>query len=424
MSGATRRIAGYGACLGAAALATVVATAIARQAIPDGWSPEELATLQSLTLGSLGAPPPDPSNRYASDTAAAALGQRLFFDTRFSINGKVACATCHLPARQFQDGRPLGAGVGTTGRRTMTVVASAYSPWLFWDGRADSPWAQALGPLESAVEHGGTRSLYARVIARAYAKDYERVFGALPDTVGLPSSAGPNGTSSERAAWDGLPESTKDSVTRVFVNLGKALEAFERGIRYGQSRFDRYVAWVSDSAGAKREPFSAAERNGARLFIGRAQCARCHSGPLLTDNQFHNVGIGASEPADSGRFVGIRLADSSEFNCSRKYSDAPGADCAELKFAKRGTADLVGAFRTPALRNVALRPPYGHHGEFKTLAAVLEHYNRAPAASLGHSELEPLRLSKTELNELEAFLKTLSGPVRLLAPSAPLQPAR
>src|SRR5262249_7260537 len=149
--------------------------------IPDGWTADELAQLQSLTLVTLGDPPPDPSNRYAADSAAAAFGRRLFFDTRFSSNGKVACSTCHLPARQFQDGRPLGVGVGTTGRRTMTLIASAYSPWLFWDGRADSPWAQALGPLESAVEHGGTRTLYARVIAQAYSKEYERTFGPLPE---------------------------------------------------------------------------------------------------------------------------------------------------------------------------------------------------------------------------------------------------
>ena len=415
---ATLRVAAYGACLCVAAAVTVATTAFARQTIPDGWSPDELATLQSLTLNALGDPPPDPSNRYASDAAAAALGQRLFFDTRFSSNGKVACASCHLPNRQFQDGRPLGIGVGTTARRTMTVVASAYSPWLFWDGRADSPWAQALGPLESAVEHGGTRTMYARVIARAYAGAYEQEFGPVPDTTNLPLSAGPNGRTDERAAWDRLPESTRDSVTRVFVNVGKAVAAFERGIRYGASRFDRYVAGLADSAGGQRERFSLAERAGARLFIGRGQCVRCHSGALLTDNQFHNVGIGASEPADSGRAVGIRLADASEFNCSSRYSDASGADCAELKFAKRGTADLIGAFRTPSLRNVALRPPYGHHGEFGTLAGVLDHYNRAPAAAVGHSELEPLHLTGAELKQLEAFLRTLNGAVSVSAPSA------
>ena len=108
-----------------------------------------------LSLGALEALPPDPSNRWAEDERAADLGHRLFFDARLSANGRVSCATCHDPDRDFQDGVPLAKGVGTTERRTMPVAATAYSPFLFWDGRKDSQWAQALGPLESPVEHGG-----------------------------------------------------------------------------------------------------------------------------------------------------------------------------------------------------------------------------------------------------------------------------
>ncbi|HXT17555.1 MAG TPA: cytochrome c peroxidase [Gemmatimonadaceae bacterium] len=411
-----RRLA-FGAFLAAGGAAMIVVTGFARSTIPDhtseSWSADEIAKLQSLTLAHIDELPADPSNRYASSAMAAAFGRRVFFDSSFSINGRVACATCHLPNRQFQDDRRLGAGVGTTGRRTMTVVASTYSPWLFWDGRADSPWSQALGPFESAVEHGGTRTLYARVVAQSLARDYERIFGALPDVSHLPHSAGPNGTADERAAWDRLPDATKDSVTRVFVNLGKSIEAFERGIRFGPSRFDRYVAGLGDSAGTRRDRvlLSRDERAGARLFIGRAQCTRCHSGALLTDNLFHNVGVGGAQPRDSGRSVGIRLADASDFNCLGRYSDASANDCAELRYAKRSGAELVGAFRTPSLRNVALRPPYGHDGEFANLAAVLDHYNRAPAAAVGHSELEALHLTSAEVRQLEAFLRTLDGPV-------------
>jgi cytochrome c peroxidase len=408
----------FGVVLAASGAATLAVSAFARSVIAgertNGWSPDELAKLQSLTLAQLGDPPADPSNRYASSATAAAFGRQVFFDSSFSMNGRVACATCHLPNRQFQDDRRLGAGVGTTGRRTMTLIAAAYSPWLFWDGRADSPWSQALGPFESAVEHGGTRALYARVVARSHAHDYERIFGPLPDLSNVPRSAGPNGSAAERAAWDRLSDATKDSVTRVFVNLGKSIEAYERGIRYGPSRFDRYVAGLVDSTGGSGSPgvrFSRDEAAGARLYIGRAQCMRCHSGALLTDNQFHNVGVGGPQPVDSGRIVGIRLADASEFICAGRYSDASSNDCAELRYAKRSGAELAGAFRTPSLRNVALRPPYGHDGEFASLAAVLDHYNRAPAAAVGHSELEALHLTRAELRQLEAFLRTLSGPV-------------
>ena len=102
------------------------------------WNEDELTTLRGLWIDSLPSLPADPSNQYADNPEAAKFGQKLFFDTRFSSNGKVSCATCHLPEKQFQDGTPLANGVGTTTRRTMTIVGTAYSPWLFWDGRKDS----------------------------------------------------------------------------------------------------------------------------------------------------------------------------------------------------------------------------------------------------------------------------------------------
>jgi len=111
------------------------------------WSGDELASLRSLWIGSLPPLPADPSNKYADNPGAATFGQKLFFDTRFSSSSRVACATCHLPEKLFQDGTPLAHGVGTTNRRTMTIIGTAYSSWFFWDGRKDSQWAQALGPM-------------------------------------------------------------------------------------------------------------------------------------------------------------------------------------------------------------------------------------------------------------------------------------
>ena len=125
---------------------------------PARWSAADQATLRSLSLSTLEPLAPDPSNRHGDDTAAASLGRELFFDTRLSGNGKVSCASCHAPTQDFQDGKPLASGVGTTTRRSMPIAGTAHSPWLFWDGRADSQWGQALGPLESAVEHGGSES--------------------------------------------------------------------------------------------------------------------------------------------------------------------------------------------------------------------------------------------------------------------------
>jgi hypothetical protein len=102
------------------------------------------------------------------------------------------------------------------------------------------------------------------------------------------------------------------------------------------------------------------------------------------------------------------LAD--EFNCLSPHSDAEEEDCSELRFAKTDDHTLERQFKPPPLRNVAERAPYMHAGQFQTLRAVLEHYNRAPEAPGGHSELQPLHLSEQELAQLEAFLRSLSGP--------------
>src|SRR5262245_17264932 len=96
------------------------------------WSDEEVAKFRSLWIGSLPPLRVDPSNQYANDPRAATLGQKLFFDTRFSSNGKVACATCHMPEKLFQDGTPLAHGVGTTNRRTLTLIGNADRHWFLW----------------------------------------------------------------------------------------------------------------------------------------------------------------------------------------------------------------------------------------------------------------------------------------------------
>jgi cytochrome c peroxidase len=152
---------------------------------------------------------------------------------------------------------------------------------------------------------------------------------------------------------------------------------------------------------------------GLRLFVGKARCATCHTGPRFADDQFHNTGVPTVRrlPPDDGRIVGAKRARSDPFNCLGAYSDAdttrdPSA-CAELRFLARGTPDLVRAYRPPSLRGVAIRAPYMHAGQFRTLQAVLTHYNTAPRAPRGSSELRPLGLSPRELAQIEQFLTAL-----------------
>jgi cytochrome c peroxidase len=386
------------------------------------WSGVDVTTIRSLWIGELEPLEPDPTNRYGDDPRAVELGHRLFFDTRLSSTGTVACATCHDPQREFQDGTPLGTGVGTTDRRTMPIAGTAYSPWQFWDGRKDTQWAQALGPLESSVEHGGTRAQYTRLIGEHYRAEYEALFGPLPDLAAVPQKAGPVEDQEARTAWERLTDQTRDDITRVYANIGKAIAAYERRIQYGPSRFDRYAEALFRDGRAPEGILTRDEVAGLRLFIGKAECTTCHNGPLFTDNHFHNTGVPAvaSLPLDLGRAVGAKQVLDDEFNCRSRFSDAHPAECKELEFLESDSHELERAFKPPSLRNVAERPPYMHAGQIATLAEVLAHYNRAPAAPRGHSELKPLRLSRRELAQLEAFLRALSGPTQappgLLAP--------
>lgn len=388
----------------------------------DVWSAAERAVLASMHLDRLGALPPDPGNAVAERPDAAALGRALFFDTRLSRNGQVACANRHDPARQFQDGRPVGRGLADGARRTMPLADAARSPWLFWDGRKDSLWAQALGPLEDDAEHGSNRTRIAQQLHAHHRQPYEQVFGAFPPLAGLPADAGPLGSPAQREAWARMSDAQRDAVNRVFANLGKAIAAYERTLRTTPSRVDRYVRAVETGDAAGRQILTPDEVRGLRLFIGKGRCVTCHAGPLLTDQHFHNTGVPPRTPGrpDPGRAAAVARVQADEFNCLGRYSDADAAACGELSFIAQSPG-LLGAFKTPGLRNVALRPPYMHAGQLATLEDVLAHYRQSPAAALGSSELAPagraqagrqaIRLDDEEARQIVAFLRALSSPV-------------
>ncbi|MTW10837.1 cytochrome-c peroxidase [Pseudoduganella eburnea] len=385
------------------------ATTFARQ----DWSKEELAILSTLRLSQLPAAEADPSNRVEAMPQAISLGKQLFFDTRLSANGKVSCASCHDPKQQFQDGRQVGQGVGTGIRRTMPVAGAVRSPFLFWDGRKDSLWSQAIGPLEDAAEHGGNRLAYARAMQRHYRIEYEAVFGALPDMSQLASDASPLGTPSQQAAWQAMDKDKQEQVSRVLANIGKAIAAYEKNVHFGQSRLDRYIEGILANDGKAEQLLTASEKNGLRIFIGAGRCVTCHNGPLLTDQHFHNTGIAPHGPMPQalGRRTGVAKLLADEFNCLGRFSDAAPEQCGELRFLATEGATLDGAYKTPSLRNVASRAPYMHAGQLATLDEVIAHYRAAAAAKIGKSELEKLALGAQDVKDLAAFLGTLSGPI-------------
>lgn len=292
--------------------------------VRDPWTAQEIVVLASMQLKAAGPRPAEPSNAYEQRAGAAEFGQTLFSDPRLSKNGQVACVTCHSAKAQFEDGLQVGQGIGKGKRRTMPVMGAAHAPFLFWDGRKDSLWSQALGPLEDGAEHGGNRVRFARLLQTNYRGQYQKVFGDMPEFGNLPQDATPQGTDAERAAWAAMSEGSRDAVNRVFANIGKAIAAYERQVTYGESRFDQYVKATVAGDSRANEVFTQQEVRGLRLFLTKGQCVTCHNGPLLTDHAFHNTGVPPLDPAnpDRGRADGVTKLLGDAFNCLGRYSVA------------------------------------------------------------------------------------------------------
>jgi cytochrome c peroxidase len=388
------------------------------------WTKAEIDLLGSMSLSKLGAMPKDPSNFVADNPKAAELGQKLFFDKRLSSDGSVACVTCHSSEKYFSDDQALSEGIGMTNRKAPSVVGTGFYKWFFWDGRADSQWSQALGPLESAVEHGGDRSQYVRVVFEHYKSEFEALFGQMPDmndTARFPSHAGPVENRNANAAWQLMYPVDRQAVTRAFVNIGKSIAAYERKLNPGHSRFDTFVETLLHPENDPDASTSLGDNEvaGLRLFIGKAGCVSCHNGPLLTDTQFHNTGVPTAQDLklDLGRGSGLQKLATNEFSCLSEYSDAKTAECNTLNAStdvydtSSEVKNMNGAFKTPSLRGSSLHAPFMHAGQFRNLQQVLDHYSNAPGSPTGQSEVKALNLSSLEKQQLIAFLKSLEAPI-------------
>lgn len=285
-----------------------------------------------------------PKNNRATP-AKVALGKLLFFDTRLSRDNTVNCSTCHNPKLGWTDQSPTVIGVrNQIGERSApTLLNSAYQTVFFWDGRAASLEEQALEPIANPREMDLT---HAEVVARVaaipgYAPYFKRAFG-----------------------------SKKVTIDRI----AKALASFERTIVSGNSPYDRYAA--GDQAALSTEAV-----RGLHLFQGRAKCVSCHGGPNLTDEEFHNLGVGLQrKETDLGRF-----------RVTQKDADR-------------------GAFKTPTLRNLGDTFPYMHDGSLATLRDVIDLIDAGGRPNQWLSpEIKPLGLSAQEKDDLLAFLEALNG---------------
>ena len=380
----------------------------------DPWDDADIQLIKSLSLSALPELSEDFSNSVADLESAAEFGHALFFDRRLSGNGTVACSSCHKPELSYTDGLELAAGTAIGPRHTPSLLGIAHSPWFYWDGRKDSQWSQALAPLEASHEHNIDRTTVVQLIIQDedYRNRYESVFGPIPGLI--PNvSASPLGNKLQIEQWDKLSTTTQIQINTVFTNTGKALAAYQRKIVPGRSRFDDFADRLTlNSSGEKNAALSSTESAGLALFIDKGQCVSCHNGPLFTNHEFHNTGVMAIRGTlpPMARYDGVRIARDDPFNCLGDYSDAESSECTELRFA-RDANDLVGAQKTPTLRNISKTAPYMHGGQIKTLLEVVQHYNDAPTSMLSHNEAKPLGLRTSEIKQLEAFLLTLTAPL-------------
>jgi cytochrome c peroxidase len=383
------------------------------------FTPRELRKI--ARLGPLGEPPADPTNAFSENADAAHLGQFLFFDKRLSANGEVACATCHMPDKGFSDGKQLAETLERGTRHTPSLVNVAFGRWFFWDGRADSLWAQALEPIENPAEMDSDRLAVAHLLHAdaGLRKAYTRVFGALPeldDAERFPAHARPSQSDSadERAsAWDAMASADREAVNSVYVNVGKSIAAYEQRLVRGDSAFDRFAA---NLALGKPEGMPASAQRGLKLFLGKANCVLCHDGPNFSDSEFHNTaapGLHGGELRDTGRYGGADLVAQSRFNASGEFSDDNTGTAARRVQALKQFSETWGQFKTPSLRNLKDTAPYMHQGQFAELGDVLHFYaTREGAARQGHHQetiLQPFELSPPEAADLLAFLAALEG---------------
>ncbi len=387
------------------------------------WNDSRLTILKQLWIAQP-VPAASQSNRFIHNPSAIALGKTIFFDQRFSSNQQVACATCHQPDKYFTDGLQTAVGIAETQRNTPTIVGASQHSWFFHDGRADSLWSQALGPLENAAEHGGNRSFYAQLIFNniPLREKYEKVFGTMPNIsnpIRFPENAAPLINNISAKNWQLMTAADQQIINKIFVNIGKSLAAWQTTQQPEISRFDRYVeALVHNDKQNLENYLNKKEAAGLRLFIGRAKCVLCHNGPMFSDQSFHNIGSVTSNSStgkfDSGRYDGVRSIIDSEFNCHSQFNDNTTDSCDELKYINTEQHETLASFKTPGLRNISRTAPYFHDGQYRTLAEVIQHYAAPLKPVIGNRDLLlPITLNKQEIRQLEAFLITLNNDVSL-----------
>jgi len=300
------------------------------------------------------------------------LGRQLYFDPRLSADKSISCSSCHNPDEGYAAHTQFGLGIqGQMGGRNSPVSYNRIlSDKQFWDGRADSLEAQAIGPIANPIEMGFTHDGCVECLKgnKIYAYEFGKVFGGI--TI---EAVGQALASFERAIVTGA---SPFDYNEVFAPLSKLDPADLDDDEALKAKYEKAAA------DAKAHPMSEAAKRGRELFFGqKAGCTACHVGPNLSDEKYHNLGVGMDKPEpDLGRHV-ISKDDKEK-----------------------------GAFKTPTIRNVALSAPYMHDGSQKTLEEVVDWYAKGghPNPSLS-DKIKKLDLTDQDKKDLVEFMMACTG---------------
>lgn len=337
---------------------------------------------------SLGLPELEELKRKPASIEKVALGRKLFMDRRLSHNNTISCAMCHVPEQGFTVNE-LATAVGIEGRTNRrnapTIFNVGFYENLFHDGRETSLENQILGPILSFNEMGNPSVGFVLNKISTY-QEYQELF---------------------------------DKVYGGPVNLERLLDAlasYERSLISGNSKFDKWYY------GNNKDLFNESESRGFNLFTGKAKCVSCHSidkkSALFTDQKFHNTGIGWSRNNEvvnkvyKSKTFPVTLAPGVIIEIEQDHfdetSEQPPNDVGRFEITENPNDSWF--YKTPSLRNISITAPYMHNGSLSTLHEVVEFYNKGGEENPYKDKLlTPLNLSKEEKDDLQAFLKTLTG---------------
>jgi cytochrome c peroxidase len=339
-------------------------------------SPQQVGVPADATRAAIPTDNPQTSEKIA-------LGQKLFFDPRLSADGSVACSTCHDPRQAFTDGRPVSIGIkGRAGQRNApTILNALYNKTQFWDGRVTTLEEQAAQPIVNPSEMGQP-NLDAAVAGIASIAEYDSAFRSV-------FSRPPNG-----------------------ADLVRAIASYERTQLSFDTPFDHFAAGDENA-------IDASARRGWELFNTRGRCNKCHAlteekrDPTnFTDNDFHNIGIGivrhnVTNLARQAKEL-INSQDTAAIDRAAIQSDMSALG----RFLITRKEPDIASFKTPNLRNILITAPYFHDGSQATLWDVMDHYNKGDGLQNPYldQDIQPLALTEDEIDDLVAFMASLTSP--------------